>query len=279
MKTRLWCGTQFDLEFDFKKLVDDEVLTFVAWGDEVCPTTDRKHKQFWCMFKNPRGSAKQVGKLFASWPDFKMKGKVFPCSGSIKNNDDYCSKEGSYHKYGNEPEQGKRSDIVGCMTMVKEGASELEIAETAPGLWCQYGRRFEDYRALLSEDRDWIPEVKVWWGEPGTGKSRAARDWLGEYDVLTYTSGGFFIGYKNHENVLLEDFDFKSMPRDVFLQCTDRYKHVVNVKNGERNWNPRRIAITSNFDPHGWWTWGDPKAVMRRITDVHKLEHKSVEQK
>ncbi|AJP36331.1 replication-associated protein [Avon-Heathcote Estuary associated circular virus 1] len=274
MKTRLWCGTQYDLGFNFEKLVDDEILTYVAWGDEVCPTTERKHKQFWCMFKSPRGSMKQVGKVFTSWPNKGMQGKVFPCSGSIKSNEEYCKKEGSYHKYGKEPEQGKRNDIIGCMKMVKEGAAELEIAETSPHLWCQYGRRFEEYRALLQPDRDWVPEVKVWWGEPGSGKSRAAREWLGEYDVCTYTAGGFFIGYKNHESVLLEDFDFKSMPRDVFLQCTDRYKHVVNVKNGERNWNPRRIAITSNFDPEEWYKWGDPKAVTRRITSITKMEHK-----
>lgn len=271
MKTRLWCGTQFNLDFNFKKLVDDEILTFVAWGDEVCPDTDRKHLQFWCMFKSPRGSVKQVAKLFD-------KCHVEPCQGSIKSNERYCSKEGSYHKYGQEPAQGKRNDIIGCMALVKEGASELEIAESAPQLWCQYGRRFEDYRALLQPERDWVTEVRVWWGNPGTGKSRAAREWLGDYDVCTYTSGGFFIGYKNNENVLFEDFDFKSMPRDVFLQCTDRYKHVVNVKNGERTWNPRRIAITSNFDPtlpapDGWY-FGDPKAIIRRISSITKMEHK-----
>lgn len=266
MRTRVWCGTQYNLDFDFKKLVDDEILSFVAWGDEVCPTSGREHKQFYCMFKHPKSSCKIVAAYFD-------KCHVEPCKGSLKSNEKYCSKEGSFHKYGKEPAQGKNPRLADCMAMVKDGASELDIAEANPQLWCQYGRRFEDYRALLQPEREWVTEVRVWWGEPGSGKSKAAREWLGEYDVCTYTQGGFFIGYKNHENVLLEDFDYKSMPRDVFLQCCDRYKHVVNVKNGERNWNPRRIAITSNFDPKEWY-FGDPVAITRRISEIIEL-HKS----
>lgn len=269
MKSRLWCGTNFDLDLDWHAIFAKGDCKYIAYGDETCPTTNKSHQQFFVLFHNQRSSMKNVSKLFGNC-------HVEPCKGSLQQNERYCSKEGELVEFGERPAQGQRNDIEECMAMVKEGASELEIALAAPRLWCQYGRRFEDFRALLQPDREWKTECRVWWGPPGSGKSRAAREWLGEYDDVTYTPGGFFIGYHNHENVLLEDFDYKSMPRDIFLQITDRYKTTANVKNGEKKFNAKRIAITSNFDPREWYNWGDPEAITRRMSEIIFLDGSQV---
>lgn len=269
MKSRLWCGTNYNLNFDYNEVYSQGDIRYLAYGDEICPTTKRPHHQFFVLFKTQRSSIKNVATLFGGV-------HVEPCKGSLSQNEVYCSKEGSYHEFGEKPKQGDRTDLHGCMAMVADGASELEIAQSAPRIWCQYGRRFEEYRALLQPDRDWETEVRVWWGKTNTGKSRSAREWLGEYDVITYTKGDFFIGYNNHENVLIEEMgDTNTMSRELFLQITDRYKHVVNVKGGERKWNPKRIAITSNYDPKKWFQ--KPDAVLRRISEIIYLDDSKVD--
>lgn len=59
------------------------------------------------------------------------------------------------------------------------------------------------------------------------------------------------------------------MPRDEFLLITDRYPHKINVKGGWRNWKPRKIYITTNYNgwPGGGNWFKDEAAVWRRITE------------
>lgn len=270
MKTRLWCGTNYDMTLDYAAVYSENDIKFLAYGEERCPSTGREHHQFFVLFQNPRSSIKNVATIFGG-------AHVEPCKGSITHNEKYCSKESQLITFGEKPKQGDRVDIAALMQMVRDGSSELEIAEAAPTLWCQYGKRLEAYRALKQPTRCWKPEIKVFWGPPGSGKTRAAVEWLGEYDDVTYTQGGFFIGYHNHENVLLDDFDYKTMPRDMFLKVADRYQLTVNIKNGECNFNPRRIAITSNYDPSEWYNWGDPTAITRRISEIIYLDNSGTE--
>jgi len=39
-KARLWCFTNFNIEFDYKPLIGEgKSVRFLAYGLEVCPTT------------------------------------------------------------------------------------------------------------------------------------------------------------------------------------------------------------------------------------------------
>lgn len=256
-RTRLWCFTNFDLDFDYESIIGKKVK-FVAFGKEKCPSTGRDHHQGYIYFRNQQRSLKFVSKLLGGC-------HVDPCSGSLKDNETYCSKETALTKFGDEPKSGTRMDIQDCMKAVKEGVSELKIAEDNPALWCQYGRRLERYRDLLQPRRHWKTEVHVYWGPPDTGKTRKAWEIGGEdMDTVKFVNG-FCIGYKNAPNVLIDDFDRNSLPRDVMLQIFDRYPCKVNVKGAEREWNPRRIFLTTNFDPK---IWADDHALYRRLTKV-----------
>lgn len=262
-KTRLWCATIFDLDFDFSELADSEKLRYFAYAEEVCPSTLKKHFQFYCYFLNPVHSIKHVSNLLGG-------AHVEPCRGTLNDNESYCSKESDLIHWGDKPSQGRRTDIEAVMyDIFKTGVSELDIADDNPKLWCMYGRRFESYRDLIQQPRTWKTEVRVFYGDPGTGKTRAAIDWLEEYDNVFFQND-YVMGYKNHENILIDDFDSKTLPRMLFLQMTDRYKMKVNVKYGEMEWNPKRIAITSNFHPDNWY--GKSVAVDRRISEI--LEQK-----
>lgn len=270
MKTRTWCGTNYNMDLDWNKIWEMKHFTYLIKGNEVCPDTGRKHQQWFCRFKHTRSSTKSVSKMFGGC-------HVEQVQGSIKQNIEYCKKEKQFKEWGSKPDQGKRSDLQIVMDMIREGATEEEIVILYPRLWCMYRRSFDRYREILQKDRDWETEVKVWWGAPDTNKTRSAIKWLREgkqdYDSCTYTQGGFFIGYNNCPNVLLDDFERQGMPRTTFLQATDRYKMVANVKGSEKKWNPKKIAITSNEDPKDWYPF-ENGAVLRRINEITKMEQK-----
>lgn len=277
LRTRWWVFTNFDLGFNWGKLVDEGVLTYVAYGNEVCPTTRKAHQQGWVRFKHPKQSFKNVSKLFGGAHVEKMRG-------CVQENDDYCSKEARLLTLGKKPRPGFRTDLQGILEEVKDGMSEQEIAERWSVQWCQYRRAFERYRDLCIKHRTWKTEVRVWYGAPGTGKTDAAKLWLTDteetdpkiiedYDNCTY-QGDFMHGYGEHTSkVLWDDFDEATMPKWLFLQATDRNKMNMNIKGGSIKWVPKKIAITSNIDPRMWYGLGTGdgwKAVAGRCAVITK---------
>ncbi len=267
-KTRLWCGTQHNVDFDWQLLIDKKVLTYVAYGVEKAPTTGKEHHQYWCRFKNTRSSWAVTGKILGGAYTDKIKG-------TLDQNEGYCNKDEHYIELGVRPKQGERTDLETIMSGIREGMTDLEIAEEAPQQWVQYRRAFTEYRGLLEKNRDWNTEVRVWWGVTGSGKTHDARKWLdNDYDAVEYTESGFFNGYKNNPNVLFDDFTPGMIKRNIMLTMCDQYKMTANVKGGERKWNPRKIAITSNYNPTTWYYGPENEAILRRFDKITHKEKK-----
>jgi len=250
------------LEFDWEKLIADGTLTYVAYGEEKAPTTGKLHQQYWCRFKNPRGSYKKTGKILGNAYTDKIKG-------TLAQNEAYCNKDGKYTELGIKPQQGRRTGLEDIMEGIRNGMTELEICEESPQKWCQYRRAFREYRALLEVHRDWRTEVRVWWGVTDSGKTHDAKKWLGKSrDAVTFSEGGFVLGYKNNPNVLIDDFEPGMIKRALMLTMCDENAMTVNVKGGEMKWNPRKIAITSNYDPTTWYYGPENEAVLRRFDKI-----------
>lgn len=266
LRTRHWTFTNFDeLEFDYNSIM--EHFKYIAYGLETCPKTGRQHHQGFCVFKHVTASIKGVKKKFRM-----PKLHVEKMHHSIEENEDYCSKEtaGTLVEFGKRNHQGCRTDNVSMMDGVKEGLTEVELAEANPALWCQYGRRWERYRELLEPARDWVTEVFVFWGPPDTGKTREAWARGGPGMDSVSIRNGFVIGYTHAPDVLMNEFEPDDIPRKDLLDMWDRYKHTVNVKNQSNvMWNPRRIFVTTNTNP---WEWGVPgmdrDRIRRRITEI-----------
>jgi len=165
---------------------------------------------------------------------------------------------------GQLPAQGERNDLFEIKKHIEEGVSQEEIATTYFAQWVQYGRRFEDYRKLRQQKRNWKTNVIVYWGESGAGKSHMAFELYPRADKVSFT-GQFFIGYKHSEVVIFEDFDPTKLPLDLYLNITDKYPFTINIKNGEAEWNPKTIIFTTNYKPSSWYD-GSFK-VLRRIDE------------
>lgn len=257
-KSRAFLFTDFNLEN--LKNYKDESTVYICIGEEICPTTNRKHLQGYLYYRNPR-SFKSLCSRF--------RGSHFEVArGSPSDNRAYCSKEQVVWEHGVCPSQGRRCDLDNIRKLICDGASELSIANDFFPQWVQYRRSFTAYRQLLRLPRCEETKVIICTGDTGSGKTRWAVD-LGASPV-EYTSGGFFIGYHGQEIVLFDDWELEpTMPREVFLKICDRYPCIINIKGGYTNWNPKQIIITTNFTPELWYQ-GSP-AVARRISEIKKF--------
>ncbi len=259
-KSRSYCFTSF--EENYQNWID-ESTQYLIIGREVCPTTGRQHWQGYAYFKNPVG----FNRLKRSHPGDHIE----RARGSPKDNVLYCSKEAVEFERGEAPAQGRRTDLELIKVDLDAGCGERDISDRYFKQWVQYRRSFERYRRIREPTRDWNTELIIIWGPTGTGKTRQAI--ADGAEPILYTESGFILGYTGQPTVLFDDWpEEPTMGRSLFLKLFDRYPCIVNVKGGSRNWIPKRVYITTNFDPHMWYR--SCEAVERRVTEYrHQVEN------
>ena len=170
IKTRLWCFTNFDLNFDYNKFFNSSTAEYIIFGTEVCPKTKRTHHQGFVYFSGARGSIKGVSKQLG-------KCHVEPCRGNLDQNCDYCEKDGNITELGDRPKQGFRNDLEAVKDSILNGDMSVEdICVESPNLYHQYGRtlsKLEDI-ALRKKYRKWMTQGIWYYGPTGVGKSHKA---------------------------------------------------------------------------------------------------------
>lgn len=182
---------------------------------------------------------------------------------------DYCKKDGDFEEWGEMSRPGRRTDLSALKADCEAGQSLRDLAQGHFSNFIRYNRGIMLYRSLISEPRNFVTEVRVFWGVAGTGKSR--RAYAEAEDPWVWGGDHWFDGYDNHDHVIMDDFRGSCMKPSMFLKITDRYPCRVPVKGAFVNWRPRIIWITSNVDPALWWPNVDPetaRAVARRLTQV-----------
>lgn len=246
-KSRLWCFTNFDLEFDYEKYLEDTTATYVAVGRETCPTTGKLHDQGWVYFEAQRGSVKQVAKQLGGC-------HVEMCIGNIDQNNDYCSKESELREFGVKPRPGRRSDIEDIVARVKDHGLRIDdLALENPNIVHQYGRtldRVEDI-VLRSRFRNWMTEGVWLYGPTGVGKSHTAFEGFNPqtHYVLEMTDNGWWDGYAGQEIVILNEFRGQ-IPFGRLLDLVDKWP--VKVPRRGREPVPflaRKVIVTSCKHP------------------------------
>lgn len=193
-----------------------------------------------------------------------------PAKGKPSQAAAYCKKDGDYIEFGSCPGgAGRRCDIHAAVEAVKNGMGRRELIETYPGVYSRCSKSLDTLLYLYGPKRNWVPNVYVFWGAPGTGKSRKAFEMA--KDPYVHTGSGWFDGYCDHEDVIIDDFDGSEFKLAFFLKVLDRYALKVPVKGAHRNFVPRRIFITANYPPEEWYPNGKPfhvMAMMRRFKEV-----------
>lgn len=241
-KSRLQCFTSFA---EKPPTFDGSKMTYLAYGEEVCPTTNRKHWQGFVYWKNPhtvRASSKLLNKAH-----------VEHCVGSLDDNEAYCSKEGKYTTFGKKPRQGERTDIIELVDKIKTGETTPdEICLENPMYYHMYGRTLEKAEdiAMRKKFRNFMTEGIWYVGETGVGKSHTAfENYTPETHYLYRSDNGWWEGYKQQEIVVINDFRGEIKYSEL-LQIIDKWPYFVKRRGREPvPFMSKKVIITSTLRP------------------------------
>jgi len=242
-------------------------ISYIIWGNEVCPTTGRAHKQGYLELTGPLGLS-GVKRLLAT-NSIHLETRKGTAAQAIE----YCKKDGDWEEHGEAKAQGKRSDLEAIKKHIDKGMSSLEIAEAHWPKWVIYRRSFDEYRTLkgLDEVRDKsnAPKVIYIHGPSGCGKTRFAIE---AGATCVDFNGKFMLNYNGEKTVLFDDVDRDMFPnRSVMLRLLDRYPMKVEIKGGSVQWLATTIYMTSNYSLTDLM-WDKDDAIRRRITRVIHMD-------
>jgi len=188
----------------------------------------------------------------------------------------YCMKDGEYLEFGawDQEQQGARNDLHDICLRIAEGDDYLALANYDNRVLAKYPKFILNWTAAYEKQvtqnfREVF--VEVIWGPAGTGKTRSVHD--REDNVFTVnTDEAFpFDGYEGEQAILLDDF-YGGIKYHNLLRILDGHQYRVNVKGGHRYACWRRVYITSNTPPEGWYNMGMTPALERRINLVTVTE-------
>lgn len=247
--------------------VTPSVLTYLIMGKEVGESGTPHLQGFLALHKKKTGL--QLKNLM---PEGCV---IIKSKGSALKNKAYCSKDGEiYAEIGIIPAQGTRTDLANLKMMIDEKNATIEdVADEYFGHFLRYKKNITDYIMMKREvKKTWFPEIWIYWGNTGLGKTRKVYDENELKDIWVWNHNHrFFQGYLHHDVAVFDDF-YGDMNLAFMLKLIDRYPFTVNIKNGRCNWQPKKVYFTSNIDPRHWQGWlEEPQekkdAFFRRIRD------------
>lgn len=255
MKSRNFCWTKNN-PGDWKPKVEETEYTI--YGEEIAPTTGTLHYQGFSQFKQPI-SIKNASKKLGDCHCEIMRGT---CSQARE----YCMKENKYVEYGAfSPGQGSRREIAGAIVLLREAKGDINVVPDE--LMIKYHHGFDIVAKRYQPKRDWEMEVFVFWGPPGSGKSRLAHAMCPKAYWKPAGNWKWWDGYNGETCVIIDDFQDQDWPRDYILRLLDRYPMTVEIKGGSTQFRARSVIITTNQNGKVEW---DP-ALRRRITEWHEF--------
>lgn len=245
---------------------------YLVFGYETAPTTGTQHLQGFITFAKRTTMANAKANI-------SERSYLAIARGSPAQASKYCKKDdNNYEEFGQiTGGQGSRTDLQNASIMARDGKSLREIFYEYPDTVVKYHSGLRTGISLSrTREKDRVPEIKVLWGETGTGKSRRVREWVSEDELYNHTGTSWFDHYNGELAVLFDDFDGSWFKLHYLLKLLDRYKMWAPIKGAFVLWNPRHIYITSNLHPEDWYPNGNPshrRSLMRRIEQYGCIIH------
>lgn len=200
--------------------------------------------------------------------------------GTAKEAIDYCSKEDTrvsgpfkHGEFSLVSEQGNRTDLQAVVDTIQEAKNIRDVVISHPRESIKYSRGIQfTYRHIKAPIQHKKPDVWLFYGPTGTGKTRFAMHFEG-----TFKKSGdseWFDGYDNHDILLMDDFagGRSKMSLSALLNYLDRYPVKLPIKGDFVDRNCSRIIVTTNIHPRFWYKYEDREAhynaLARRFTRV-----------
>lgn len=256
-KTRAFVLTNWNLEANYEEIMEAQGIRFLAYGEEECPTTKRKHHQAFLYFHKSRTTGGRALKKIAGMFG-QVAGHVEPMRGSFASNENYCSKEGHYTKLGDAPKQGARGDLDEAKESLLDGSLTVdEILVENPQMYHQYGRTLEKIEtvALRKKWRQWMTKGTWIKGASGAGKSHMAFEGFSpETHYIKNLNEEWWDGYTGQETVILNEFRGQVRFSEL-LDLADKWPKMVKWRGRESvPFLAREVIITSVFSPREVYT-------------------------
>jgi len=269
LQVRLICGTAYEKD-EFTEADLDPRVQYIAWGEEICPKTKRRHLQFFSY------GAKMSKK---AWEKIYAPHHIDLCNGNLYDQYNYTMKEDKWHELGVRP---ARPGVHQCALVVKKLIDEGQAPHVLMrqdeyfNEFKQHYRFYEMYHNVvrmekLVEQGYRERETYILTGPAGTGKSKYVFEHHAASDIyiMPRRDGKWFGNYKGQPVVIFNDVSASDiMSVTDFLNVTDGYPIEVEVKGAFVPWSAETIYFTSNDAWEKWWklTPDHVCAVTRRIT-------------
>ncbi|MEW5315083.1 MAG: hypothetical protein WDW38_006535 [Sanguina aurantia] len=147
--------------------------------------------------------------------------------------------------------QGFRTDIQKAAEIVKAHGAK-RVAELMPDMYIKYERGLKALEFAIAKPRDWAMDVRVHWGDAGTGKARDVYTEFGAANIYTKDpTTEWWDGYNGEQCVLLDEF-YGTLKFSYLQRLMDRYPMMVQIKGGTTQFRSRTIIFTCNVQ---WQTW------------------------
>lgn len=268
-QSKNWCFTEFNLEFDLEKIYNEnDKITYLCWGVEICPKTNKKHLQGWLQFT----SKKRMGGVKKILPTAHLEA----CKGTEEENDKYCKKDNDFKILGEFTAQGNRNDLKTIQQKIKNGMKIRELIEEHFDYYCRYKNGFDKYLEIweLQNVPKWRAlKVIFVTGKTDSGKTRYCMEQEEEPFKIEGDNLKWWDGYNGEKSILIDEYN-NDLKITKLLNYLDGYKLRLDIKGSFTYALWTTVYITSNLTIDELHSNARPRhreALMRRITEVIEL--------
>ena len=243
---------------DFEDAVE---CTYIIYGKEIGEKEGTPHLQGFVCFKNPRSHKSARDTFIGCHVEIKYAKSTFEQAIT------YCKKGGDFTERGVPPmdqkEKGEASKQRAANIINLTRAGDFDgLIEQYPTFIISNPGNYEKLQNVLvkqslrREELDGELEGVWYYGAPGVGKSKRARDEHGRTNVYVKDpSTKWWCNYRGQTVVLLDDFDRRHVKYLYQVKTwSDRYPFPAETKNGNLgDIRPEKLVVTSNYHPSDIW--------------------------
>ncbi len=160
-----------------------------------------------------------------------------------------------------------------------------DVAIDHPEIFGQNHKGLIALQSILIQPRNEVPTVTVLYGGTGAGKSREAREIVGEDKYVWHPQQNqWFDGYAGEKDVIFEEFRGQ-LPFGMLLSLLDRYDCKIQYKGGMCEFAATNIVVTSPLHPREWYKSDDLathdkiEQLLRRITTIVDMDEKAAKRR